>query len=187
MIGFFKWFWWDNSIVNWSSLQNVKSSCAVLRLFNPLPLIPCLSSSHFVELSRERYFKWCKNPTLQPLMHCHKFKFQHSSLVFKNFHYPTVTHLSNLISLYILQKVLHFSHRESLLLFFFLVFSRAAPVVYGGSQARGPIRAAAASLRHSHSHARSKPCLRPTPQLTATSDPSPAEWGQGSNPQPHGS
>ena len=52
-------------------------------------------------------------------MHCHKFKFQHSSLVFKNFHYPTVTHLSNLISLYILQKVLHFSHRESLLLFFF--------------------------------------------------------------------
>ena len=32
-------------------------------------------------------------------------------------------------------------------------------------------RTAAASLRHSHSNARSEPCLRPTPQLMATLDP----------------
>ena len=31
--------------------------------------------------------------------------------------------------------------------------------VYGGSQARGLIRAAASSLHHSHSNARSEPCL----------------------------
>ena len=51
----------------------------------------------------------------------------------------------------------------------FLLF-RAAPAAYGGSQARGPIGAVAASLQHSHSHIRSKPRLSPTPQLTATPD-----------------
>ena len=46
---------------------------------------------------------------------------------------------------------------------------RAAPVPYGGSQARGQIGALAAS--HSHSHTGSKPCLQPTPRLTAMLDP----------------
>ena len=50
-------------------------------------------------------------------------------------------------------------------------FSRAAPMAYGGSQARGLIRAVAASLRQSHSNAGSEPRLQPTPQLTATPDP----------------
>ena len=36
-------------------------------------------------------------------------------------------------------------------------FLRAEAVAYGSSQARDQIGAAAASLRHSHSHARSKP------------------------------
>ena len=48
---------------------------------------------------------------------------------------------------------------------------RAAPVAYGGSQARGQIGAIAAGLHHSHSNAGSQPCLRPTPQLMATLDP----------------
>ena len=55
--------------------------------------------------------------------------------------------------------------------FLFFVFSRAAPVAYGGSQARGLIGAVAAELHHSHSNARSELCLRPTPQLTTTPDP----------------
>ena len=42
---------------------------------------------------------------------------------------------------------------------------RATPAAYGGSQARGLIRAVATSLRHSHSNARSEPHLQPTPQL----------------------
>ena len=54
---------------------------------------------------------------------------------------------------------------------FFNCLFRATPVAYGGSQARRPIRATAASLRHSHSNARSEPCLRPMPQLTAMPDP----------------
>ena len=37
---------------------------------------------------------------------------------------------------------------------------------HGGSQARGLIGTTAAGLHHSHSNARSEPCLRPTPQLT---------------------
>ena len=40
----------------------------------------------------------------------------------------------------------------------FCVF-RAAPMAYGVSQARGLIRAVAASLRQSHDNARSKLCL----------------------------
>ena len=49
------------------------------------------------------------------------------------------------------------------LLSFFLLF-RAAPVAYGGSQARGQIRAAAAGLHHSHSNMGSEPRLQPTAQ-----------------------
>ena len=47
---------------------------------------------------------------------------------------------------------------------------RAAPVAYGGSQAGDLVGAVVAGLRHSHSNARSKPCLWSTPQLTATPD-----------------
>ena len=72
-------------------------------------------------------------------------------------------------------------------LFFFLTISRAASAAHGGSQARGRIGAVAAGLGQSHSNAGSEPCLRPTPQLTATADPQPTEQGQGWNPQPHGS
>ena len=60
--------------------------------------------------------------------------------------------------------------------FFFFAFwlfaiSRATPMAYGGSQARGLIRAVAAGLRQSHSNEGSEPHLRPTPQLIATPDP----------------
>ena len=53
----------------------------------------------------------------------------------------------------------------------FFFFSGAAPAAYGGSQARGPIIAVAAGLHQSHSNVGPKPCLWPTPQLTATPDP----------------
>ena len=55
--------------------------------------------------------------------------------------------------------------------FFFFAFSRATPVAYGRSQARGRIGAVAAGLHHSHSNAGSEPCLLPIPQLTAMLDP----------------
>ena len=70
--------------------------------------------------------------------------------------------------------------------FYFFIFLRAAPVTYGSSQARGQIRAAAASLHHRHSNARPEQRLRPAPQLMATSHFSPTEWGQGLSPSPHG-
>ena len=54
------------------------------------------------------------------------------------------------------------------LLFFFL---RAAPAIYGSSQARGQIRAVATGLHHSHSNTRLEPRLQPTPQLEAILDP----------------
>ena len=49
----------------------------------------------------------------------------------------------------------------------------AAPAVYGSSQVRGQIRAAAASLRHSHGNgnAGSQPHLRPMMQLVTMLDP----------------
>ena len=51
------------------------------------------------------------------------------------------------------------------------VISWATPMAYGGSQARGRIRAVATGLRQSHSNAGSEPRLQPTPQLTAMRDP----------------
>ena len=59
------------------------------------------------------------------------------------------------------------------LFFFFFVFYlfRVAPAACGGSQARGLIGAVTTSLCQSHSNARPKPCLQPTPQLTAMLDP----------------
>ena len=60
----------------------------------------------------------------------------------------------------------------------FVFFFRAASKAYGGSQARGLIRAIAAGLHHSHSNARSEPCLQPPPQLTTTLDPQATEQGQ---------
>ena len=82
-------------------------------------------------------------------------------------------------------------HVVVLVFFFFFVFCLfvflgAAPVAYGNSQARDLIRAAAAGLHHSHSNTGFEPQMQPTPQLTAMSDPSLTERGQGSNPQPHG-
>ena len=57
------------------------------------------------------------------------------------------------------------------------VLFRASPAAYGGSQARGGIRAATAGLHHchSHSHAGSELRLQPPPQLTAMLDPEPTE------------
>ena len=57
------------------------------------------------------------------------------------------------------------------LFFVFFAISWVTPTAYGGSQARGVIRAVAASLRQSHSNTGSKPRLLPTPQLTATPGP----------------
>jgi len=47
---------------------------------------------------------------------------------------------------------------------------KASSTAYGGSQARGQIGAAAASLHHSHSNAEAELYLQPTPQLAATPD-----------------
>ena len=52
--------------------------------------------------------------------------------------------------------------------FFVFCFFRATPSAYGGFQARGLIRAVAASQRQSHSNWGSEPRLRPTPQLMGT-------------------
>ena len=54
------------------------------------------------------------------------------------------------------------------------VYFRAA---CGSSQARGQIRAIAASLGHSHWNVGSKPRLRPTPQVMAVLDPYLTERG----------
>ena len=59
-----------------------------------------------------------------------------------------------------------------LIFFFFNLCSfRAAPAAHGGSQARGLIGTVATGLHQSHSNARSKLRLQPTPQLTALSKP----------------
>ena len=60
-----------------------------------------------------------------------------------------------------------------LFIFFFCLFaiSWAALTAYGGSQARGRIRAIAAGICQGHSNVGSEPRLQPTPQLRALPDP----------------
>ena len=52
----------------------------------------------------------------------------------------------------------------------FIYLFLGTSTAYGVSQARGRIEAVAADLYHSHSNARSEPCLQPTPQATETLD-----------------
>ena len=54
--------------------------------------------------------------------------------------------------------------------FFFFFFSGLPPTAYGGSQARGQIRAVGAGLHHSHSNTRSERRRQPVLQLTAMPD-----------------
>ena len=61
--------------------------------------------------------------------------------------------------------------QEFLFFFSLFAFSRAAPVAYGGSQARGLIGAVATGMCNSHSNTGSELRLQPIPQLTATPDP----------------
>ena len=53
---------------------------------------------------------------------------------------------------------------------FFFLFT-ATHIAYGSSQDSGQIGAAAASLHHNHSNARSELRLQSTPQLVARRDP----------------
>ena len=64
------------------------------------------------------------------------------------------------------------------IMWLFLAFSElfsfyGTPVAYGSSWARGRIRAAVASLYHSHSNSTTEPHLQPMLQLVAMPDPSP--------------
>ena len=70
-------------------------------------------------------------------------------------------------------------------LFVFCIFRAAPCSLYGGSQARGWIRATSADPHHSCSNPGSELRLQPTPQLKATLGPYPTEQGQGSNRCPH--
>ena len=73
-------------------------------------------------------------------------------------------------SIYIREVGRHY-HQDLVVSFFFFLLFRAAPTACGGQQARGPLGATAAGLRHSHSNARSELCLQPTAQLTSMLDP----------------
>ena len=72
-------------------------------------------------------------------------------------------------------------HWKSTILQFFLLILEA----YGRCQARGRIRAAAPSLRHSHGNTGSELHLQTTLRLEATPDPSPTEQEQRVNVGPH--
>ena len=62
-----------------------------------------------------------------------------------------------LLSLYIInEQTLNERFEEVLFLFFFVCLCRAALAAYGCSQARGPVRAVAASLSQGHSNVGSK-------------------------------
>ena len=84
-----------------------------------------------------------------------------------------VNGIASLISLSDLSLLVYRNAVDLLIILCVCVFaiSRAAPVAYGGSQARGLIRAVAAGLHQNHSNTGSELCLRPTPQLIPMPDP----------------
>ena len=57
-----------------------------------------------------------------------------------------------------------------IIIIFLSSFFRAAPLAYGGSQARGGVGAVAAGLCHSQDNTGSKPCLLSTMQFTVMLD-----------------
>ena len=63
------------------------------------------------------------------------------------------------------------NHQWGWVLFYLFAFSRAAPMAYGGLQARGLSRTVATGLCQSHSTMGSEAHLRPIPQLAAMPDP----------------
>ena len=65
-----------------------------------------------------------------------------------------------------------------------LFLFRAAPAVYGSSQARGPNQAAPAALHHSHT--RSEPASATFTTAHSKAGCLTTEWDQGLNPSPHG-
>ena len=119
----------------------------------------------------------CKSPyyflfLLQFLGGFHYFQFfvcYSRDVLVLNTHVIIITFYTAVSILYILLCILFY-------LFIYLFFV-SSPFLgplsrhMGGSQARGLIRAVAVGLRQSHSNTGSEPCLRPTPQLTATRDP----------------
>ena len=76
-----------------------------------------------------------------------------------------------------LHAMLVFAFYFILFYFIFLLFFRAS-MAHGGSQARGWIRALAATLYYSHSNVGSELHLRLTPQLTAMPARSLARWAR---------
>ena len=55
--------------------------------------------------------------------------------------------------------LLQMALKNTIITIIIILSFRAAPVAYGSSQARGPVRAAAASLRQSHSNSGYEPRL----------------------------
>ena len=78
-------------------------------------------------------------------------------------------------SVLLLSSVLFWRCSTICLCTIYLFIFRATPAAYGDSQARGPIGATAATLRHIHNKAGSKLSLLSTPQLKATPNPQPTE------------
>ena len=119
-------------------------------------------------------------------IHCHNPDPSHHDICFGLLQWPDFLLLIS-SAVYVLPgfqiNLFHFLF----ILFYFILFLlfRTTHTAYGGSQARGQIRATAASLCHSHSNSGSKPRLGPgsTTHSNASSPP-PTERGQGSNPRP---
>ena len=87
--------------------------------------------------------------------------------------YDCVNIIVNIILIYDYINVIYILNQFAvhLKLAHFVCVFRAIPTAYGSSQASGQIRAAATSLCHSHSNARSESHLQTTPQLRTTQDP----------------
>ena len=154
------------------------SSCVLLLMITLLTMI--FSHSLDLELSEEICYVFCLRIFRPPIM---TRLLQKLNITLQMKWYPNCTYLFVKLSELRSRKVKRFVHccttskwqrcNSSFFLFLFFclfAFSRAAPMAYVGSQARGPIGVVASSLHQSHSSARSELHLWLTPQLMAMPD-----------------
>ena len=89
------------------------------------------------------------------------------SIYFQKFYNLDISNLNYMFSHLVYNSQIYLSSYLSISLHIYFCcccLFRATPIPYGGSQARGPIRAIAAGLHHSHSNVGSEPHLWHTPQ-----------------------
>ena len=150
----------------------------------PSPAITQASSGHRMPSSRKPLIpnswilKLCLGPVLGNLLFWHRLQYGICDGVISTFEEEKRRNMDEIRGTRMRfedqlspRTIFNLPNSATLLFFYFFVFLGPHQWHMEVPRLRGQIKAEAAGLHHSHSNARSKPRLRPTPQFMATPDP----------------